>query len=31
MAQYLLDHTSFEEAMAFLGIFAAILISCIVF
>lgn len=31
MAQYLLDHTSFEEAMAFLGAFAGIIFACIIF
>ena len=29
MAQYLLDDTSFEEAMAFLGAFAGIIVACI--
>ena len=31
MAQYLLDETSFEEAMAFLGAFVSIIVACIIF
>ena len=31
MGQYLLDDTSFEEAMSFLGVFAGIIVACIIF